>query len=128
MPGREVWEGMKENGIEGLQESRLTSLVGIVMHRSRPQQQDRLHQRATMHRLRYLSEEVPLRRHPHHQLAHQPRDSSHAPLLGKLLQIASPAYATPRTGAGIGWNEWYWQEHGVEDSGREIEAKLGEIQ
>jgi hypothetical protein len=46
-----------------------------------------------MHWMWYLPQEVPIRRHQHHQLAHEPREPGHAPLLGEQLQAAQAAYA-----------------------------------
>ena len=73
------------------------------------------------------AQEVPLRCHQHHQLADEPREPSHTPLQRQQLQAAQTAHAKTGTGAWAGWNERYWQEHGVEDIGREAEAKLGAV-
>jgi hypothetical protein len=77
--------------------------------------------------MRYLPKEMPIRRHQHHQLAHQPRDASVTPLQRQQLQ--TPPTATAETGSsfGIGRNERYWKEYGVEDFGWQVEAKLGTL-
>lgn len=80
-----------------------------------------------MHRMWYLSQEVSIRRHQHHQLAHQPRDTSRTPLQRQQLQAAQTATATTGAGVGTGGNKRYWKEHCAEDSGGQVEAELGEI-
>ncbi|KAI1259788.1 hypothetical protein F5Y18DRAFT_408212 [Xylariaceae sp. FL1019] len=66
--------------------------------------------------MRYLSQEVSFRRHHHHQLAHQPRESGHPPVLCQQLQGPSSAYAEARPGPRPGGNQRYRQVHSLEDS------------
>ena len=80
-----------------------------------------------MHWLRYLPEEMSLRRHQHHQLAYEPRYPGHPSLQRQQLQAAQAAYAETGTGAWVGRDERYWKKYGVEDIGREIEAEPGTI-
>ena len=80
-----------------------------------------------MYRLRHLSQEVPLRRHQHHQPAHQPRDAGHPPLQREQLQAASPADAEAGAGIGASGYERDREEYGVEDTGGEAEAEFGAV-
>ena len=80
-----------------------------------------------MYRVRYLPQEVPLRRNQHHQLAHQPRDAGLAPIQRQQFQAAPSAHAESRPGVGSGGNQRYWQEYSIEGVGGQAEAQLGPL-
>ena len=70
---------------------------------------------------------MPFRGHPHHQLAHEPRDPSDPSLLGQQFQVAQIAYAPPWSSSRFGRNERDRKEHGLEDSQWKTEAKFGTV-
>ena len=98
-----------------------------ALYRSCPRVKDCLHLRTSVHRMWYLCQEVPLQRHQHHQSTHEPRVPSNSPLFGQQLQATSAAYATARTGFGLGRNKRDWEEYRVEDTQWQAEAQSGSI-
>ncbi|KAK7969619.1 P-loop containing nucleoside triphosphate hydrolase protein [Apiospora saccharicola] len=73
----------------------------------------------------YLPQEVPVQRHHDYQPADQPRVASYPSILGQQLQAPPSAYAPTWKRFGSGRNQWYWKEHGIEDSQRQAQAQPG---
>lgn len=100
----------------GMQEIVSRRPDGKTVHRSRPERQDSLDIRGAVHRLRYLREKVSVRSHHDHQLAQQPGEGHHAPVLEKFVQTAQIAHAEAGRSVGIGRDEWYRQVDSVENT------------
>src|SRR6266536_5985526 len=98
-----------------------------ALYRGHPRLENCLHLRETVHWLWYLSQEMPLRCHLYHQLAHQSRNSSYPSILGQQFQAPQTSDAKTRTSAGTSWNKRYWQEHSYQDSEWKVETELGKI-
>ena len=80
-----------------------------------------------MHRMWYLSEEMPIWSYQYHQPADELGDPGHPSVFGEQFQVASSADAPPGPGARAGRHQRHWQEHGVKDPERQAEAKPGSI-
>ncbi|ORZ41569.1 hypothetical protein BCR44DRAFT_1009721, partial [Catenaria anguillulae PL171] len=96
---------------------------GQAVYRGGRHLQDCLHLRRALHWLRYLPQEVPLWRHQHYQLAHQPRKGDDPPLFRQLFQASSVARPAPRPSLGTCRYQRYWQVDGIACACRQAQAQ-----